>query len=480
MTKLACTNSFDSSSDVTYVFLVMYSVLPFAMLPISFFYWFILVPRSDVFSCGVKLVASSLCPKHNPFRLELRLRKRPRRRHVAYQQRKLVDKKADKKKVNAKGQHKRSTRDAWLYTNILFLWMMMPSILRQSFEMLQRVKVCDQSRWARDDLVDFDGPRHVLFKYVVAVPSIVLYGCLVPALAFLYVSRHQDRQQNRKLMFRFGLLFSGYSPKFWWWEMISWFRKLSIILIVTFIHRNEQQLHFALGMLIFLLYVQEYARPFYLLKPPNATVRTTQLRLHRLETGSLLILTIMVWAAVFFELTSTTAQQDKKDSLFLSFLGVFVLSINIIFLLLIGMSYVQAFGRKHQQLSQQLMRAWRKRFASLGNENETANTDVVVELQTLKKEEDVVEMVEKDVEESNLVAAESSGAAASTRDDAARISKEDADLALGNIPEEWLQGRTEAGEAYYYHKDTLETKTKWKKEDSIDDRLHPVEGGWDW
>ena len=126
------------------------------------------------------------------------------------------------------------------------------------------------------------------------------------------------------------------------------------------------------------------------------------------------------------------------------------------------------------------MRAWRKRFASLGNENETANTDVVVELQTLKKEEDVVEMVEKDVEESNLVAAESSGAAASTRDDAARISKEDADLALGNIPEEWLQGRTEAGEAYYYHKDTLETKTKWKKEDSIDDRLHPVEGGWDW
>ena len=61
-------------------------------------------------------------------------------------------------------------------------------------------------------------------------------------------------------MFRFGLLFSGFSPQYWWYEIILFFRKLGVIFIVTFASSNEQQLHIAMGLLVILLYLQEHIR----------------------------------------------------------------------------------------------------------------------------------------------------------------------------------------------------------------------------
>ena len=59
-----------------------------------------------------------------------------------------------------------------------------------------------------DDTVKYYDPVHQIFIYTVAVPALFLYGFVFIVLALLYIGLHQDRQTNKKLIFRFGLLFS--------------------------------------------------------------------------------------------------------------------------------------------------------------------------------------------------------------------------------------------------------------------------------
>jgi hypothetical protein len=67
---------------------------------------------------------------------------------------------------------------------------------------------------------------------------------------------------NRKMVFRFGLLYSGYAKDRWYWEIFVVARKIVLIFIVTFGRSNESQLHFASGVLICILYLQERGKPF--------------------------------------------------------------------------------------------------------------------------------------------------------------------------------------------------------------------------
>ena len=173
-----------------------------------------------------------------------------------------------------------------------------------------------------------------------AVPSLIFYAVVCPLLVMFYIGRHTDRQTNKKLMFRFGLLYSGFAPKYWFYELILFLRKLLIILVVTFASSNEQQLHIALGVLIVLLYLLEHLRP-YNAEDAGLKDRLVQSRLHRMESLSLVILISMVWSAVFFVLGC------KDDDGTCSVLGVFVLGLNVIFALGAGYVYVKSFQKKN-------------------------------------------------------------------------------------------------------------------------------------
>jgi hypothetical protein len=157
----------------------------------------------------------------------------------------------------------------------------------------------------------------------------------------LYVGRHPDRQTNPKLIFRFGLLYSGFAPDYWWYELILYCRKLSIILIVTFASSNDQQLHLALGTLIVLLYVQEYTMPF---ENPKGTPaeKLINKKLHRIESCSLLVLISMVWSAVYFVIGC-----DDNDGVVCSLHGVVVLGGNVVFLILCSAIFLKALEKKH-------------------------------------------------------------------------------------------------------------------------------------
>jgi len=132
---------------------------------------------------------------------------------------------------------------------------------------------------------------------------------------------------NRKMVFRFGLLYSGYAKDRWYWEVFVVARKIVLIFIVTFGRSNESQLHFAMGVLICVLYLQERGKPF-----EDHTALTLskekkqQHMLHVSEVGSLVVLLIMVWVAAFFNISPCS--KEDWDCVFLS---VLVFLSNLVF-----------------------------------------------------------------------------------------------------------------------------------------------------
>jgi hypothetical protein len=194
--------------------------------------------------------------------------------------------------------------------------------------------VCGLYYWDVDDTIQWDGPQHMAWLFSVGVPTLIFYGIILPGLSLFYMWRMKNRQTNIKLMFRYGLLYSGYAPRFWWWGGVEYARKLMMILIVTFARTNEQQLHICLGALVILLYVQENTRPFEFKEDLNPTMNA---RVHKMETASLLTLIAMVWCAVYFVINTCNG-----DDHWCTLTGFVVLGSNFIFVVWCGSIFVNA------------------------------------------------------------------------------------------------------------------------------------------
>ena len=345
--SIQCTTTGEwlTRAKIFYLTLICSVLLPFVMMLVTFLYWFVCAPRCKVLSCGKKLRRSPLCPARNPFRVRQQSPPPPpqppqqqQQQVVAVSEQQPTEPAANRgTKTRKYAQH--STRDGWIITNVLLVYILNPSIVKSCFQMFQSNMLCQTKYWSLDDTIIFDDDTHQIMILVVAVPSLILYGVVCPLLVMLYIGMHSDRQTNRKLMFRFGLLYSGFAPKYWFYELILFLRKILIILIVTFASSSEHQLHLALYVLIVLLCFLERLRPY---SAENASAEETivQTRLHQMEFLSLIVLIGMVWSAVFFVLGC------KDDEGTCSVLGVAIVGFNMIFALGCGYTFLKAYKKR--------------------------------------------------------------------------------------------------------------------------------------
>jgi hypothetical protein len=276
-----------SIADIHYATLSIAAILPVVVWLVSWSYWFICVPKVPVLGCSKNLRHSKCTLKKNPFVVNTI------------------------KTSNTKGTDLwKSTRDGWIATNVTFVYIVFPSIVRMSFETFQVQNICGMQYLAMDDTELFEGKRRQLFAEYVALPALLLYMFLLPILTMVYLwKQHSVMFTDRKMVFRFGLLYSGYVNDRWYWEIFVVARKIVLIFIVTFGRSNESQLHFALGVLICVLYLQERGKPFEehtesILKKE----KQQQHMLHLSEVSSLVVLLIMVWVAGFFNVSSCTEE----------------------------------------------------------------------------------------------------------------------------------------------------------------------------
>ena len=333
-----------STADIHYATLCIAAVLPLCMCVCSWMYWFVCVPRVPACGCTKKLRVSTYCCKSNPFDLNAR---RSTISELASDSEldSELDSKLESEQGSARNRKWKSTRDGWIATNVYFVYIIFPSIVRMSFETFQMQEICGTRYLALDDTELFEGERRRSFADYVAIPALLLYMMGLPVLTMAYFwKQHSVMWTNHKMVFRFGLLYSGYAKDRWYWEMFVVARKIVLIFILTFGRSNASQLHFAMGVLFFMLYLQERAKPFEEHTESTSTKEKKQQHmLHLSEVCSLVVLLIMVWVAVFFNISPCTS--NDWDCVVLSLL---VLCSNLLFVGVCSYASCRAFVERNQ------------------------------------------------------------------------------------------------------------------------------------
>jgi flagellar biogenesis protein FliO len=341
-----------SPADIHYATLTTAVLLPFIVCVTSVVYWFFCVPRVPMCRCTKK--------KDKMRRSTCQLKKKPfvvNQRGSHRDQRHSHKNKHTTSSTITRAVGWKSTRDGWITTNVYFVYIALPSVVRMSFETFQVQEICGKQYLALDDTELFDGMRRVQFADLVAIPAILLYIVVLPMLTMLYLWRqHSIMFTDSKIVFRFGLLYSGYARNRWYWEIVVVARKIVLCFIVTFGRSNELQLHFALGVLIFMLYCQECGKPFENTTTPTSAKEEAQQRmLHMMEVSSLVVLIILAWVAMVFNVSPC-----GNDDWHCVVLSLLVFGSNLVFVGMCSFVFIRAFAHGNTKALAKVVNLFRK------------------------------------------------------------------------------------------------------------------------
>ena len=80
----------------------------------------------------------------------------------------------------------------------------------------------------------WDSP-HKFWSYIVAAPSIVVWGLGIPFFALVLMYRERNQLETVETKEKFGFLYAGYTKALFFWEIVIMYRKIGMIFISVFI-----------------------------------------------------------------------------------------------------------------------------------------------------------------------------------------------------------------------------------------------------
>jgi hypothetical protein len=175
--------------------------------------------------------------------------------------------------------------DRLVLSVVVLMYLTYPTMVKQSLAALACENI-GQKLWLATDLQEpcYEG-AHLTVVLLLSLPQIILYLLGLPMGATALLFRKRTRLHEPRTQFRWGLLYAGYRPKVWWWELSVVVRKVSMILVggvFGFHLKPDMQVHLALFLISLNLVAHMVAMPF------DELTRTHRI-LHWLELGSLCV-----------------------------------------------------------------------------------------------------------------------------------------------------------------------------------------------
>jgi predicted outer membrane repeat protein len=342
----ALPGAISSAANLHYGMLITSVLSPILVSLLAFVYWIILVPACPHVRC---LTCFTTLEYWNPLQYHSKPQKQKRTNRKLKSKRKIQINKTPQKSQQRRHrsaslvefERKKSTLDIFFATLVFFGYLTLPIIVRLSLRTFLSESVCGNVYFATDFAVNYTSDLHVFMMMGVALPSVILYGFVTTSLVFVYMMKNQHLLETRRMTFRIGLLYSGFRKSTWWWEALVFVRKISVILVATFIEHPYLQLMFSWGILFLLVVAQLSWKPM----SPYSTKAHARCpdMLHIVEMSSLLILMSMVWAASYFERDDNCSNNDPGCQV----LGGFIILTNCLFLLICVGLFFGKFAKHH-------------------------------------------------------------------------------------------------------------------------------------
>jgi hypothetical protein len=295
---LECLYENQSHSEFYLWMLIVVALFPFLFVFVLSLYWCCVATRSDCLGCGKKVqqYGNSLSD-HN--------KEKETESQMAFSTEQTAKQIACKRPSSQHRNFVVSSMDGLIMSSILFWFMILPSILRMSFVSLECHFIPnEEGKYIPYLLIDLEQQcwqgKHIVMT-LIAIPLVLFHVVIIPCIIFfiLHKAGKVRRETDPTIMFRLGLLHSGYRSEKYWWEFVVLVRKVMLVSISTFASTDQLQLHFSLAILIVSLHLHDTNRPFGFGEDQGKDLLQESLEdmqqrhfsekaLHRYEMGSLL------------------------------------------------------------------------------------------------------------------------------------------------------------------------------------------------
>ena len=186
---------------------------------------------------------------------------------------------------------------------------------------------------------------------------LVLYVVGLPAVALFSVWRVQKRAHERlakietlKGHMTWGLFYSAYDPKVWWWESTVTLRKIVIAFIGVFgTEMGEMQVHLTAFLIVCVIVLTAVVRPF-----------GERVLLQYLEMGTLLATWATLWAGTVFN-TYPRCEDDKVGGTTVAWCDSLSIAIGLLDIgMVVAVIAVVVYYTKQDQCNACCLRLWNK------------------------------------------------------------------------------------------------------------------------
>ena len=238
-----------------------------------------------------------------------------------------------------------SHKDGSVATIVFLIYLVYPTLCRQAFALL----VCHQvdGKWyMKIDLQEqcFVG-RHFTYLVCCTLPQIVLHVFGIPLLG-LRAAWRGFRGNNKKMlqsisMFRYGMLYSAYNERRWYWGIVISSRKAIVAFITSFISDPALEIHWLILYLALQILVNTIGQQHVGIV--HISEKDAQF-LQLFDSLTLFLLLVTSWSGLFFNLTPTCG--DRQYGCLAMLLGVTLLNAGFfLYCLYLFRTYIAAQSR---------------------------------------------------------------------------------------------------------------------------------------
>ena len=184
---------------------------------------------------------------------------------------------------------------------IISLMYIHPTVFTVNMEMFNCVDVNGSKRLSKDiDTLWFNGRYFYFFPFSIVVILIFCFG--VPFVIWNRLKSNSKHLYDYQTEKRYGFLYKGYRPRYYWWETVIIFRKMFIVFMITvgsLFGTSIQWFVIFVGLTAFIIFHVVFS-PFL------------KRELNSLETFSMSTILLLVYCAVFLSSQSINASGSNK------------------------------------------------------------------------------------------------------------------------------------------------------------------------
>ena len=214
------------------------------------------------------------------------------------------------------------TWDKFIATLVTMLYLLYPTVTRGTFQLVACQRVGGRMYLQMDlDIACYE-PAHLFWVLNLFVPCALGYVIGLPLVTLMILIPRRHDLNNRFTKFRFGVLYTGYTEKCYYWESVIAARKATVITVSVFLTQAGPESQALCGMMIIMV-----GTVLHLFMKPFAQVTADHNTLFWTEFWGLQTAFITFWTGLFF---FQDVAQDPDIQLFFT---IELLTVNFVFLL---------------------------------------------------------------------------------------------------------------------------------------------------